>query len=540
MLHERFSHKSPYRASLSCPECALALIATQGLYLDARSATGGIDQYNMTGGLLEINGSLGIAGNADTSTYQINLGGGTVKSNATWASGSPMTFTGTNGNVTFDTNGNTVTLNGLLSGAGGLIKDGAGTLTFNADNTYAGSTVIDGGTLVLNTPHFNTYRGAGVFINNGSTFRVTRSGGANRYDFTNKTFTFDSAGGGTIDTSSGVNFVFWNPGNTFVTNGGAQNSIIGTSGFNVNTGAAATFDVIRGSGTSDLKMTARIWNGGSVVKTGDGILEFTGNNTYAGPTTVSDGVLALSGSYANNIAASPTITVAEDAVLDVTGLNNGTLALSTLAGPPTAPQTLQGSGTVVGSIGGSGMVSPGTSPGILTATAVSPSDGLDFAFEFTATGSPDYTDTTQSVNDVLRLTDPSAPFAGPLGVENVVDVYLDVTDLSLGDTFRGGFYTDRGSEFLADIVDGTLSIWIAGSGGSREFGGKFYYAFEDLAPVGGILLSTVPETALFATGSVDGYVMQLSAVPEPSTLLLAALGMLGLGIAGWRRRRRHS
>ena len=50
------------------------------------------------------------------------------------------------GGATFDTNGNNVTLAASLSGPGGLIKTGAGTMTLSGVNSYQGGTAINGGT----------------------------------------------------------------------------------------------------------------------------------------------------------------------------------------------------------------------------------------------------------------------------------------------------------------------------------------------------------------------------------------------------------
>ena len=46
-----------------------------------------------------------------------------------------------------DTNGNDVTFATALTGDGGLVKIGDGTLTLSVANSYLGATVVGGGTL---------------------------------------------------------------------------------------------------------------------------------------------------------------------------------------------------------------------------------------------------------------------------------------------------------------------------------------------------------------------------------------------------------
>ncbi len=61
---------------------------------------------------------------------------------------------------------------GLLTGAGGLVKNGPGTLTFSnpAPNLYAGTTVVNAGTLLLaKAPSVVAVGGAGLTINPGAT-----------------------------------------------------------------------------------------------------------------------------------------------------------------------------------------------------------------------------------------------------------------------------------------------------------------------------------------------------------------------------------
>jgi autotransporter-associated beta strand protein len=101
----------------------------------------GTATYNLNGGILQVGGANGITG-----TGSLNLGGGTLQ-----VVGSALTTniaTGLTGaNSVIDTNGFGATWNGGLSGSGGLVKAGLGTLNLTAANTYTGGTAISGGTL---------------------------------------------------------------------------------------------------------------------------------------------------------------------------------------------------------------------------------------------------------------------------------------------------------------------------------------------------------------------------------------------------------
>jgi hypothetical protein len=251
---------------------------------------------------------------------------------------------------------------------------------------------------------------------------------------------------------------------------------------------------------------------------GGGQLNFTGGGQHQ--------VLSNSSGFTGNV-------VVDSSELVVDG------ALAGAAITIDSGSTLRGTGEV-GTVAGAGSLSPGNSPGILTASSIDPSGAADFAFEMTSVGSPDYSQATSSLNDVLRLRDTSEPFAAPLGAGNDVDVYLNVADLSVGDSFRGGFYTDLGDNFLATIEDATFSYYVALDGaGPRDFEGVGYYDLE-AASVSNLSLAVVPETADFGGGPVGGFVMQITAVPEPSSLALLGMATVLLAAAARPVGRRRS
>lgn len=106
--------------------------------------------YNLTGGRLNL-GSSGVTANT---AKQLNLGGATLGAFADWSTAQNLSLTGTGGPITVNTldsvdntTGRTITLSGTLSGTGGLIKSGAGSLVLTGTKSYTGATSVNGGTL---------------------------------------------------------------------------------------------------------------------------------------------------------------------------------------------------------------------------------------------------------------------------------------------------------------------------------------------------------------------------------------------------------
>ena len=70
--------------------------------------SGGSGTYNLNGGTLILS-----ALSSGSGTAAFNFGGGTLQAGGSFTTTVPMTLTGSGGNATVDTAGNTVTLSGL-------------------------------------------------------------------------------------------------------------------------------------------------------------------------------------------------------------------------------------------------------------------------------------------------------------------------------------------------------------------------------------------------------------------------------------------
>lgn len=189
-----------------------------------------------------------------------------------------------------------------ISGTGGLVAKGAGSVRLNAANTYTGGTAMNGGVVEV-TSDDNLGDAAGTLSFDGGTLRTKGSFAMNRA-------TTFHAGGGTLETDAGTTLV--------------QNAAMGGAG--------------------------------GLRKTGAGRLELTGINTYAGATTIGAGTLALTG--AGSIAESRDVRV--DGIFDITGIAAPGSAIKSLSGGGTVAMGAKhlditaADGSFAGSLGGTG------------------------------------------------------------------------------------------------------------------------------------------------------------------------------------------
>ncbi|MDB6155347.1 MAG: hypothetical protein JWL90_3800 [Chthoniobacteraceae bacterium] len=288
-----------------------------------------------------------------------------------------------------------------------------------------------------------------------------------------------------------------------------------------------------------------ILNGGSIrggalnFPSGGAIYTSLAGATIASPITTTaslaffgPGILTLT----NHVSFSP---YAHD-----TFVNSGTLKLDGHIDGSVfvAPQaTLTGAGKIDGIIAG-GHLSPGNGAAILTAsqvdaskslpTSASPLGPISFAFEFSGTGLSDFSHATQSGNDLLRLTNPVTPFTSFLDSENEIALYFQTDGLHFGDQFQGGFYNDLRADFADAVKNATFHIYSSDPAGTVLFGGQHYSLNENVD----VAVTTVPLSADFGAGQIDGQIMQVRVIPEPST---AALLAVAFGLAASMRRRKE-
>ncbi len=193
-----------------------------------------------------------------------------------------------NGNLVVIGGDHNTTINGVISGSGFIAKDGAGTLTLTAHNTYAGNTIIHNGTIDLGS--------AGALL-------------------------------------PGTNLLFIGGNGVLVINGQNQSfssilSEYGGTGQIVLNGGSVT-DVTTLDGTTPFAGT--ISGNGTFYKNQTGILNLTGTNAQTGTLQVNRGIVRLSSPAAMPTTANLVINANDTSAVEL-GATNFTESLGTGAG----------------------------------------------------------------------------------------------------------------------------------------------------------------------------------------------------------------
>ncbi|EBJ5386175.1 TPA: autotransporter-associated beta strand repeat-containing protein [Salmonella enterica] len=180
-----------------------------------------------------------------------------------------------------------------------LIKQGAGTLILNAENTYTGGTTISGGTLVASNVEAlgtgDVTNDAVLELNTGGDFDNAISGSGQVVKSGDETLTL-----------SGSNTY---TGGTLISDG----TLVASNVEALGTGDVTDNAVLELNTGGDFDNA--ISGSGQVVKSGDETLTLSGSNTYTGGTLISGGTLV-----ASNVEALGSGDVTNNAVLE---LNTG-------------------------------------------------------------------------------------------------------------------------------------------------------------------------------------------------------------------------
>ena len=406
---------------------------------------------------------------------------------------------GTN-TLTFDNNGSTSVLStgpGSTGGANSInnITIGlANSLQINAASTSAGTAfVISGSSISATTAGTKVISniGSGTSgVNISSSIRDGAGVVAVTQNSTTSGLTLTGSnsfsGGATISagilTIGNANALGASSGVIQVNGGtlGMVSSLTATVANNITINASgATF---QGNSSTALTLSGSISGAGGLTKSGNSnVLTLTGNNSYAGTTTVALGTLLVNGDQS---AATGAVTV-----------NSGA--------------TLGGGGTVGGTttIANGGILTPGASAGSSMAV-------LTFANGLTLGG-----DTTSTVLQIAGASRGTTYDAITLGASQSLG-YDGVLTLNITSVIADGTY---------DLFSFSLGFDTGGFDALAFSGGIYSGTFTEITS--GVWQATSGlQTFTFSESSGD-----LLVVPEPSTYVLMALGLLSVVVL--RRRK---
>ncbi len=342
---------------------------------------------NTSGATLDITGfnnTIGSLTGGGASGGAVVLGGGAVLTvgNAT----SPAAFAG------------------VISGTGGILKVGAGTLSLSGGNTYSGSTTINVGTIsaasssalgdgsATNTLIFTggtllaagtisspatrsvTMTNTGIINNNGNSVTIAGAiGGANGLT-SNGAGTLALTGANTYSGATTISAGTLNANSSAAIGDGSATNTLTFTGGTFQAGGTITSPATRkvtmtNTGIIDnngdsVTFAGVISGAGGLTENSGGVIILSGANTYTGPTTINAGTLAagiITNAFGNG--SNVTIANAPGATIDITGFSN---SIGSLTGGGASGGTVILGGGAILTVGNA--TSPAAYAGTLTGT----------------------------------------------------------------------------------------------------------------------------------------------------------------------------
>ncbi|MEI7728453.1 MAG: carbohydrate-binding protein [Verrucomicrobiota bacterium] len=223
----------------------------------------------------------------------------------------------------------TVTQPGDISGTGGLIKDGFGTLILSGSNTFAGDLNVKTGAVWITSSYGLGVGTKSIYLNNGSPGHpeLHLDGSLGSVVLPSSIAFFTSWAGGCLFNEAGDNVI---QGNVTLTGGGGDTVIYSKAGTLTLTGTFApstTGRNLRFYGPGAGLVSGTIADGGTnmlAVAVAGGMWTFSGTNTYSLTTSVQGGSLWVNGALSGTGA----VSVAANAVLGGNGLIRGPVTVN--------------------------------------------------------------------------------------------------------------------------------------------------------------------------------------------------------------------
>ncbi|EEC0636556.1 fibronectin-binding autotransporter adhesin ShdA [Salmonella enterica subsp. enterica] len=198
-----------------------------------------------------------------------NINGGTLSANDAAALGSGDVAIAENAKLELSQG----TLDNNVTGEGQIVKSGSDELIVTGDNNYSGGTTITDGTLTAD--HADSL-GTGAVANSG----VLQVGEGELENTLSGTGSLVKTGTGELTLNGDNDY----SGGTTITGG----TLTADHADSLGTGTIANNGVLQ-VGEGELENT--LFGSGSLVKTGTGELTLSGDNSYSGTTTITDGTL---------------------------------------------------------------------------------------------------------------------------------------------------------------------------------------------------------------------------------------------------------
>ena len=303
---------------------------------------------NVANGTLKIGAAGALPGGTALtlgSTSKLDLGGNT-------ATVSALSGSGTIGNSSTSSNGtfvyagaNTTTYSGVIADTlpGGNKKTGltvaTGSLVLTGNNTYTGSTVINSTTsLQIGSGTTGSLSSGTAIADNGQLIYNVSSSPVISNNISGVGQLVQS-GSGTL-TLTGAN----NYGPTIINSGTIQVGNGGTAG-NLGQGPVTDNGVLKFNLSSNLTFGSGISGTGSVVQAGSGTVIMPNVNTYSGGTTVSSGMLQVSGNNVSGLSALGTGNVTVGGGATLIGANADAFGFT--AGAGTSPLNININGGTI-------------------------------------------------------------------------------------------------------------------------------------------------------------------------------------------------